>query len=159
MFGTSFALASTAEYFAALNKSWSLPPDSVVFDTGGYKGRRQELAAAELLRLLSCVFGFPASHVYNEYGMTELSSQGYARLNEGLHRFPPWLKVIIRDPATGKICQPGKKGLVQLYDLANVGSVMAIGTLDLGLQDEEGIRLLGRVAVSDLRGCSLSYES
>jgi hypothetical protein len=108
--------------------------------------------------LLTGGFGLDPDNLFNEYGMTELSTPGYARLNEGLHRFPPWLRVLIRDPLTGKICGPGERGLVQLYDLANVGSVMAVGTLDAAVYERDGIRLLGRVAAADLRGCSLPYE-
>jgi hypothetical protein len=158
LFGTSFALATVGEAFQAQGKNWRLATDSVIFDTGGYKGRRRELTTAEFTALMSGVFGCAADRIYNEYGMTELSTPGYARLSEGIHRFPPWLKVLIRDPLTMRICAPGEKGLVQLYDLANVGSVMAIGTLDTAAYEQDGIRLLGRVAAADLRGCSLPYE-
>jgi phenylacetate-coenzyme A ligase PaaK-like adenylate-forming protein len=158
LFGTSFALATIGEVFQERHQSWRLAPDSIIFDTGGYKGRRRELTTNELIALLVSVFGFSVDNIYNEYGMTELSTPGYAKLGEGIHRFPPWLKVLIRDPLTTKICQPGERGLVQLYDLANVGSVMAIGTLDAAVYEQDGIRLLGRVAAADLRGCSLPYE-
>jgi phenylacetate-coenzyme A ligase PaaK-like adenylate-forming protein len=158
LFGTSFALATIGEVFQEQQQSWRLAPDSVIFDTGGYKGRRRELTTNELMALMVNVFGFNIDHIYNEYGMTELSTPAYARLNEGIHRFPPWLKVLIRNPLTAKICQPGEKGLVQLYDLANVNSIMAIGTMDSAVYEQDGICLLGRVAAADLRGCSLPYE-
>ncbi|MDR0534646.1 MAG: hypothetical protein LBH01_11910 [Verrucomicrobiales bacterium] len=158
LFGTSFALATIGEVFQERHQNWRLADNSVIFDTGGYKGRRRELTTNELIALLVSVFGFSVDNIINEYGMTELSTPGYAKLGEGIHRFPPWLKVLIRDPLTGNICRPGERGLVQLYDLANVGSVMAIGTLDSAVYEQDGIRLLGRVAVADLRGCSLPYE-
>ncbi|MDR2463887.1 MAG: hypothetical protein LBD30_08945 [Verrucomicrobiales bacterium] len=158
LFGASFALATVGEVFQERGKSWRLTADSVIFDTGGYKGRRRELTAGELSGLMAGVFGCAARNIYNEYGMTELSTPGYARLSEGIHRFPPWLRVLIRDPLTMRICAPGERGLVQLYDLANVGSVMALGTLDTAVYERDGIRLLGRVSAADLRGCSLPYE-
>ncbi|MDD5260881.1 MAG: hypothetical protein PHD76_03435 [Methylacidiphilales bacterium] len=159
LFGTSFALASAAEHFLEQTMQWQLPEESVVFDTGGYKGRRKELACEDLADLIGRAFGIHPQRIYNEYGMTELSSQGYACLDEGIHRFPPWLKAVIRDPRTGKACEPGEMGLVQFYDLANVGSVMALGTLDLAVEKGNGIRLMGRMPASELRGCSLPYEA
>ncbi|MDR1190204.1 MAG: hypothetical protein LBK60_00885 [Verrucomicrobiales bacterium] len=158
LFGTSFALAAAGEFFQERGAGWRLAGGSVVFDTGGYKGQRRALTAGELLGLMAGVFGFAADNMYNEYGMTELSTPGYAKLGEGIHRFPPWLRVVIRDPLTRRVCAPGEKGLVQFYDLANTGSVMAIGTLDTAVYERDGIRLLGRVAADDLRGCSLPYE-
>ncbi|MDR1303765.1 MAG: hypothetical protein LBK76_00945 [Verrucomicrobiales bacterium] len=158
LFGTSFALAAAGELFRQQGRRWRLAADSVLFDTGGYKGRGRELTVGELTDLMVSVFGFHPDRLFNEYGMTELSTPGYARLGEGIHRFPPWLRVVIRDPLTMRPCAPGERGLVQLYDLANIGSVAAIGTLDVAAYEQDGIRLLGRVAAADLRGCSLPYE-
>lgn len=152
--GTSFALAQAAESGGAAR----LPAGSVLFDTGGYKGRHREIPKDEFMSLLGETFGVPASGVWNEYGMTEWSSQGYARGDTGLHRFPPWMRIVLRDPASGAEVAPGETGLVEAYDLANVGSVMAVGTRDLARWESGGLRILGRLAAGDARGCSLSYE-
>lgn len=152
--GTSFALAQAAESGGAAR----LPAGSVIFDTGGYKGRHREIPKDEFMSLLGDSFGVPASGIWNEYGMTEWSSQGYARGDTGLHRFPPWMRIVLRDPGSGAEVAPGETGLVEAYDLANVGSVMAVGTRDLARWESGGLRILGRLAAGDARGCSLSYE-
>lgn len=158
LFGTSFALAQLSEKLMQAKKRFWLNSESVIFDTGGYKGRHRELSAVELIDLLQRALGIELHHIWNEYGMTELSSQGYARLEEGLHRFPAWLKVRVMDPSTGTEAQLGEKGLLHFYDLANVHSVMAVGTQDIGIREADGVRLLGRLKNTDERGCSLSFE-
>jgi len=158
LFATSFSLAQMAEHLLKRGISLRLPLGTVVFDTGGYKGKHRELAPADLLNLLEISLGVPRGQVWNEYGMTELSSQGYGKLADGLHRFPPWIRVRLLDPATGAEVAEGEKGLLHFYDLANVHSVMAVGTLDTGLRKGDAIRLLGRVLGAPERGCSLPFE-
>jgi hypothetical protein len=157
LFGTSFALADAAESCPC-----PLPAGSIIFDTGGMKGRRRQLERPAFLDLLRSAFNLPASCVWNEYGMTEWSSQGYARLDDGLHRFPPWLRIRVIDPASGIECPPGTTGVIQACDLANVGSVAAIATRDAARWESSpagpGLRLLGRWDDANPRGCSLPYE-
>jgi hypothetical protein len=50
----------------------------------------------------------------------------------------------------------GETGLIRVFDLANVYSVMAIQTEDLGVRRGSGFELLGRAATADARGCSLT---
>jgi hypothetical protein len=152
--GTSFALAQVAEAGTAS----VLPSGSVIFDTGGYKGRHREIPREEFMGLIGNAFGVASRDTWNEYGMTEWSSQGYARGDSGLHQFPPWMRIVLRDPGTGKEVGMGEAGLVEAYDLANVGSVMAVGTRDLARWEPGGLRILGRLTGADARGCSLSYE-
>lgn len=157
LFGTSFALADAAEAYPI-----RLPEGSIIFDTGGMKGRRRQLERGEFLALLHSAFGLPAASVWNEYGMTEWSSQGYACMDDGLHRFPPWLRVRVLDPATGRDCPVGTEGIVHACDLANVGSVAALATRDAARWEASarglGLRLLGRWDGAEPRGCSLPYE-
>jgi hypothetical protein len=49
----------------------------------------------------------------------------------------------------------GETGLIRVFDLANVYSVMAIQTEDLGIRSGDGFELLGRAVMSEPRGCSL----
>jgi hypothetical protein len=90
--------------------------------------------------------------------MSELSSQAYARGTEGLHQTPPWARVLVVDPATGREVRVGQKGLVRWIDLANTDSVMALQTLDLAERTPHGFRLIGRLPRTEPRGCSLSAE-
>jgi len=157
LFGTSFALADAAEAHPT-----RLPPGSIAFDTGGMKGRRRQLARDEFLALLHSAFGLSPASIWNEYGMTEWSSQGYACMDDGLHRFPPWLRIRVLDPATGRECPPGTQGIVHACDLANAGSVAAVATRDAARWESSargpGLRLLGRWDGAEPRGCSLPYE-
>ena len=52
----------------------------------------------------------------------------------------------------------GETGLIRVFDLANVYSVMAIQTEDLGIKHGAGFELAGRSTLSESRGCSLMSE-
>jgi hypothetical protein len=90
--------------------------------------------------------------------MSELSSQAYARGTHGLHHPPPWARVLVCDPATGREVGVGKRGLVRWIDLANTDSVLAVQTLDVAERMKRGFRLIGRLPRTELRGCSLGAE-
>jgi hypothetical protein len=49
----------------------------------------------------------------------------------------------------------GGTGLIRVFDLANVYSVMAIQTEDLGIRHGDGFALAGRAVLAEPRGCSL----
>jgi len=69
--------------------------------------------------------------------------------------FPPWARARIISPETGREVGEGETGLIRVYDLANVWSVMAIQTEDLGIRRGNGFELLGRAPLAERRGCSL----
>jgi len=70
-------------------------------------------------------------------------------------RFPPWSRVQIISPETGREVAEGETGLIRVFDLANVFSVMAIQTEDLAVRHADGFELIGRAALAESRGCSL----
>jgi hypothetical protein len=70
-------------------------------------------------------------------------------------RFPPWARVQIISPETGREVADGETGLIRVFDLANVFSVMAIQTQDLGVRCGKGFELIGRAQLAEQRGCSL----
>jgi hypothetical protein len=157
------AVAGTAFAFVQVLDAWNgpplrLPPGSRLLETGGFKGRTREVPKAELYAELGKTFGVPDENIWNEYGMSELSSQAYARGTRGLHVTPPWARVIVVDPATGREVPMGRQGLVRWIDLANTDSVMALQTLDLAERTPSGFRLIGRLPRTEPRGCSLSVE-
>jgi hypothetical protein len=151
------AICGTALAFE-LAGAGRLPRGSRLLETGGFKGRSREISKAELYKQMSRGFGVPDENIWNEYGMSELSSQAYARGTSGLHHTPPWARVLVVDPTTGREIGAGKRGLVRWIDLANTDSVMALQTLDLAEQAQEGFRLIGRMPRTEPRGCSLSVE-
>jgi hypothetical protein len=69
--------------------------------------------------------------------------------------FPPWARVQIISPETGLEVREGETGLIRVFDLANVYSVLAIQTEDLGIRRGDGFELVGRAANAEPRGCSL----
>jgi hypothetical protein len=139
-------------------------------ETGGYKGRARQFPKAELHSLITRHLSIPASHIVSEYGMSELSSQAYdhavcadasmlrpshpSTLQRAFH-FPPWARARVVSPETGVEVADGETGLIQVYDLANLRSVMAVQTEDLGTRREDGFELVGRATPTEPRGCSL----
>jgi hypothetical protein len=115
---------------------------------------------AELHQMIADFLGISESNIVCEYGMSELSSQAYDsvagnRTGSRKFQFPPWARLQIISPETGREVGEGETGLIRLFDLANVYSVMAIQTEDLGVRRGGGFELLGRAAISEPRGCSL----
>lgn len=133
---------------------------TTVMETGGMKGRREELTRAEVQQVISKQSGVAVVH--SEYGMTELLSQAYAK-KEGIFRCPPWMKVLIRsedDPfeirSAENIDGPYLNAVINIIDLANLYSCSFIATDDMGkLYNDGSFEVLGRLDNSELRGCSL----
>ncbi|WP_174582256.1 acyl-CoA synthetase family protein [Candidatus Methylacidithermus pantelleriae] len=151
--------------FVFLLENWprgwnpNLSPGSFLLQTGGLKGRRTTLSKEILYGELARAFGLPDDNIWDEYGMTELSSQAYARGLRESHRTPPWARVLVIDPASGKEVPVGHRGWVRWFDLANVDSVLAVDTEDEAIRTQEGFRLLGRHPEARImRGCSLLVD-
>jgi hypothetical protein len=126
-------------------------------ETGGMKGRRQELVRSELHRILADAFNLDVIH--SEYGMTELLSQAWSTGN-GLYECPPWMRVSIREVNDPLSTAPiGRTGGINVIDLANIASCPFIATQDLGRMRGNGeFEVLGRFDHSDVRGCNLMVE-
>ena len=174
--GTAFSFVHLLDYFEEKNIRYRLAAGSRVIETGGYKGRSREMPKAELHRRITKYFGIRESHIVCEYGMSELSSQAYdnsvaavcdRRNLSDAHRaplqrifhFPPWARAQIISPDTGIEVSDGETGLIRVFDLANIRSVLAIQTEDLAIRRGDGFALIGRAANTEPRGCSLLPES
>jgi len=152
LIGVTFALLDFAEMFQMQLKH------TTIMETGGMKGRREEIIRQRVHEILRGSFQLPAIH--SEYGMTELLSQAYSKGN-GIFYCPPWMRVLIRDedgpltvhtePKSGSI-----NGVINIIDLANIYSCSFIATDDAGkLYPDNSFEVLGRLDNSDIRGCSL----
>ncbi len=134
--------------------------NTIIMETGGMKGRREELIRPQVHEILQQAFGISAVHA--EYGMTELLSQAYSNGN-GVFNCPSWMKIFIReeeDPLTihsaVKAAQKPVSGAINIIDLANIHSCSFIATDDAGqLHNDGSFRVMGRLDNSDIRGCSL----
>lgn len=132
-------------------------PELIVMETGGMKGRKEEITRQELHQILQKGFNTPS--INSEYGMTELLSQAYSA-GEGRFTPAPTMRVWTReitDPF-----QPTRferSGAVNIIDLANLDTISFIATEDLGKVYANGdFEILGRLDESDIRGCNLLIQ-
>ena len=157
LFGTALAYLNLFE--KAPDFDLALNPASMVMETGGFKGSGRDVAKSDLYEKLSLRLGVAADSIWNEYGMTELSSQFYSRGVGRSHQAPPWVRFQIIDPETNQEASPGKVGLLRIIDLANLWSVLAVLTQDLAIaQPDGGFLLLGRDPQALPRGCSRAVD-
>jgi hypothetical protein len=162
LLSTAFGLVQLADLLAAEGRRFELPAGSRAMETGGYKGRSRTLPKAELHRAITRWLGIPANRIVSEYGMSELSSQAYdhtagslLRAGERVFHFPPWARAQLVSPETSAPVGDGETGLLRVFDLANVFSVAAVQTGDLGVRRGHGFELIGRAENREPRGCSL----
>ncbi len=161
LLGTAFSFVHLVDYLAENKLRFQLPAGSRVMETGGYKNRSRVLPKTELHALITEHLGVPRENIICEYGMSELSSQAYdlevgsRRPEVRSFRFPPWARVQIVSPETGRETAERETGLIRVFDLANVFSVAAIQTEDLGVRRDDGFELIGRAQLAEPRGCSL----
>jgi len=153
--GTSLALLRACEVMEPVR----LDDGAWIFETGGSKGLRKSFSPEDVRAKLSARFGVPEGRILNEYGMTELFSQFYKWGDEETHTGPPWTGVRVVDVVTGELAPRGEAGYLEIIDLANLESVMAIRTQDFAVAvGEREFRLLGRDAEAVARGCSRGVE-
>lgn len=147
LIGVTYALLDFAELYPVKLRH------TVVMETGGMKGRREELLREEVHKRLCSAFG--VDKIHSEYGMTELLSQAYSQGN-GIFSCPPWMKIWVRDEEDPLSVSRAGKGVINVIDLANIYSCSFIATDDAGkVYDDGNFEVLGRTDGSDLRGCSL----
>ncbi len=169
LIGVTFALLDFAEKYKLPLKY------TVIVETGGMKGRREEMIREQVHDVLKASFEIPVVH--SEYGMTELLSQAWSKGN-GVFECPPWMRVLIRDDedplsvvsrlpiaigtaaVSRQLAVGGGHsaviGAINIIDLANIYSCSFIATDDAGRLYSDGrFEVLGRIDNSDLRGCSL----
>lgn len=151
LLGVSYALLDLAEHGITLNENF------IVMETGGMKGKREELIKSELHNILKHKLG--VLHIHSEYGMTELLSQSYSQ-KDGIFESPPWMRILVRDINDPfQYLAAGRTGGVNVVDLANINSCSFIATQDLGKSYGNGtFELMGRFDNSDIRGCNLLVE-
>ncbi len=147
LLGVSFALIDFAEKYPKKLEH------TIVMETGGMKGRREEWTRKQLHDFLKAAWKLDSIH--SEYGMTELLSQAYAPSN-GIFQPSRTMKVLVRDLNDPLEVNTSGSGALNMIDLANVHSCAFIAAEDLGTVYKDGcFEVLGRMDHSALRGCSL----
>jgi len=154
LIGVTYALLDFAEKFPMQLRH------TTVVETGGMKGRREEMTRSAVHQLLQRQLGIGL--VNSEYGMTELLSQAWSK-GDGIFHCPAWMKVLIRDEDdplfvrdAARVKDKPISGAINIIDLANIYSCAFIATDDTGrLYANESFEVLGRLDDSEARGCSL----
>jgi hypothetical protein len=154
LIGVTYALLDFAEAYPMQLRH------TILMETGGMKGRREELTRPEVHAHLQKQLGI--SLVHSEYGMTELLSQAYSK-GDGIFHCPGWMKIVLRDEddpfhiiTAADVQNRPLTGLINVIDLANIHSCAFIATDDVGrLHANESFEVLGRADSCDVRGCSL----
>ncbi len=151
LLGVSYALWDLAERYAPKLGN------TIVMETGGMKGYREELPK-ELFHKILCE-GFGVERIHSEYGMAELTSQAYSK---GENRFycPPWMRVLVRDVNDPcDVRQRAGRGGLNIIDLANYYSCSFLQTEDVGRLHADGsFEIEGRIDHSEIRGCNLLVQ-
>lgn len=163
--GTTAAFAGLFSELGIRSMKLRLAAGSRMMDTGGAKGQAVPIESSEVIARAGELLAIAPAMVINEYGMTELCSQLYDATSfncpgviDSEERFkvpPPWLRVTARDPVAMRAVPDGEIGMLAFFDLANVGSVSAVMTEDLGWVERGRVRVLGRAATGEARGCAL----
>ncbi len=133
---------------------------TIVMETGGMKGRREELPRRKVHDIIKEKLGLVTVH--SEYGMTELLSQAYSA-GKGIFYSAPWMKILVRkeDDPFDIFEQPVPNaayaaGAINIVDLANLYSCSFIATDDAGkIYNDSSFEVTGRLDNSDIRGCGL----
>ena len=151
LLGVSYALWDLAEQYAPKLT------DTIVMETGGMKGKREELPKSEFHKILTQAFG--VEKIHSEYGMAELTSQGYSA-GDGIFRAPAWMRVVVRDVNNPLQTLPAPaRGAVNIIDLMNLSSCAFIATQDVGRTFADGsFAIDGRLSGADIRGCNLLVQ-
>ena len=161
LFGTAFHWLNTLD----AGQSKPLPRGSVVFETGGTKGKSREVSREQLFAEIAAGFSIPPSAIVSEYGMSELACQAYDFVPFGLstelkHRwfsFAPGIKLgVLKGPI---VIEEKGQGALVIDDPHRVDYPWPIRTEDLAIVGEHGFQLLGRAPIAPLKGCSLLVEA
>ncbi len=150
LLGVSYALWDLVEAYAPKLR------DTIIMETGGMKGHREEIDKREFHKILS--EGFGVEKIHSEYGMAELTSQAYSS-GDNIFMTPPWMRIVLREVNDPFSLHTSGRGAINIIDLASRYSCAFIETQDVGSLFADGsFSVEGRVAQSEIRGCNLLIQ-
>lgn len=138
--------------------------NGVLIHSGGWKKMTERSVDNDVFRgSLTKAFGL--KRVHNFYGMVEQIGSIFLEGPNGLLYPPNFADVLIRNPDTWELQPNGQPGVVQVLSLLPhsypghsllTEDIGVIETVDPGTDGwmGKGLRILGRVAKAELRGCS-----
>lgn len=139
--------------------SFRLPPGSRICDGGGYRGRFGIVTREDYYAMVREILGIPGSHCVNVLGeaetATNLFDDSLRRCVKGLPQrkrtrpVPPWSRVLAMSIDDLKPLPDGEVGLLAHWDLANVPTVLAVITDNLGYTTDNGTgcEMVGRAKI------------
>lgn len=140
---------------------FKLPPGSRICDGGGYRGRFGVVTRDDYYAMVKEILDIPDSHCVNVLGeaetATNLFDDSLRRLVKGLpprkrtRPVPPWSRVIAMDIDNLSPLPDGEVGLLAHWDLANVPTVLAVITDNLGYTTDNGsgCEMVGRAKIEN----------
>lgn len=160
-------IGATAAYVyffqACRRKKWSfrLPPGSRICDGGGYRGRFGVVTRDDYYAMVEEILGIPNTHCVNVLGeaetATNLFDDALRRHVKGLpprkrtRPVPPWSRVLAMSVDGLRPLPDGEVGLLAHWDLANVPTVLAVITDNLGYTTDggRGCEMVGRAKIEN----------
>jgi hypothetical protein len=158
LFATAFHYVNTHD----LGLRIPLPPGSIVFETGGTKGKSRSVSRKELFDIIEKVFDVSCSHVISEYGMSELASQAYSTGSkegeEPILKFPDWVNTFVMTGMGG--ASASGLGSLLVRDPFRVDYPYYFRTQDVVELDSQGKFLfIGRAITAPIKGCSILADN
>lgn len=148
-----------------------LPPGSRICDGGGYRGRFGEVKREDYYAMVQEILGIPNSHCVNVLGEAETATNLF---DDSLRRYakgmpprqrtrpvPPWSRVLAMSIDELKPLPDGEIGLLAHWDLANVPTVLAVITDNLGYTTDngQGCEMVGRAKIENGKVSPLPDET
>ena len=151
---------------------FALPDGSRIGDGGGYRGRFGELTQEDYFALAADVLGIPATHCVNVLGMAETATNYFDSVlrhavlptstfttGKRLRFTPPWARTQAVHRETLEPLPHGEIGLLRHFDVANLPTVIAVQTDNLGYTDASGgFQIVGRAKVENGKVAPLPSE-
>jgi len=151
--------------------SFRLPPGSRICDGGGYRGRFGSVSRDDYYGMVEEILGIPNSHCVNVLGeaetATNLFDDSLRRCVKGLparkrtRPVPPWSRVLAMNIDDLSPLPDGEVGLLAHWDLANIPTVLAVITDNLGYTTDAGTgcEMVGRAKIENGKVSPLPDEN
>jgi Acyl-protein synthetase, LuxE len=152
------------------NMTFRLPPGSRICDGGGYRGRFGVVTRDDYYAMVEEILGIPGSHCVNVLGEAETATNLF---DDSLRRcvtgqpprkrtrpVPPWSRVLAMSIDDLKPLPDNEVGLLAHWDLANIPTVLAVITDNLGYTTDNGAgcEMVGRAKIENGRVSPLPDE-
>ncbi|TWJ32968.1 LuxE/PaaK family acyltransferase [Geobacter argillaceus] len=140
---------------------FKLPPGSRICDGGGYRGRFGVVTRDDYYAMVKEILDIPETHCVNVLGeaetATNLFDDALRRHVKGLpprkrtRPVPPWSRVLAMNIDDLSPLPDGEVGLLAHWDLANVPTVLAVITDNLGYTTDNGTgcEMVGRAKIEN----------